>query len=42
MSAPGRLAPSVLARRAADERRIGRLLIAVTYVAVAFLRWASC
>ncbi len=37
MSAPGGLAPSVRARRAADERRIGRLLIAVTYVAVAIL-----
>lgn len=31
------LAPSVRARRAADERRIGRLLIAITYVAVAIL-----
>ena len=37
MNAPGRLAPSVRARRAADERRIGRLLIAVTYVAVVIL-----
>jgi len=37
VSAPSRLAPSVRARRAADERRIGRLLIAVTYVAVAIL-----
>jgi uncharacterized membrane protein len=35
---PGdRLAPSVRARRAADERRIGRLLIAITYVSVAVL-----
>jgi uncharacterized membrane protein len=37
VSAPSRLAPSVRARRAADERRIGRLLITVTYVAVAIL-----
>jgi uncharacterized membrane protein len=37
VNAPGRLAPSVRARRAADERRIGRLLIAVTYVAVVIL-----
>jgi uncharacterized membrane protein len=33
----GGIAPSLRARRAADERRIGRLLIAITYVAVAVL-----
>ena len=36
MSVPP-LPPSVRARRAADERAIGRLLIGVTYVAVALL-----
>ena len=36
-AAPGVLSPSVRARRAADERRIGRLLIGITYVAVAVL-----
>jgi uncharacterized membrane protein len=36
-STPGGLSPSVRARRAIDERRIGRLLIAITYVAVAVL-----
>ena len=34
---PDVASPSVLARRAADERSIGRLLVAITYVAVAFL-----
>lgn len=29
--------PSVLARRAADERQIGRLIVRITYLAVALL-----
>jgi uncharacterized membrane protein len=37
MTTPHRLPPSVRARRAADERAIGRLLISVTYVAVTVL-----
>jgi uncharacterized membrane protein len=37
MSQQTPLPPSVRARRAADERAIGRLLIVVTYVAVALL-----
>ena len=37
MTPPRVLPPSVRAQRAADERTIGRLLIGVTYVAVALL-----
>ena len=37
MSARREVPPSVRARRAADERAIGRLLIGVTYVAVVLL-----
>ena len=36
-AASGGLSPSIRARRALDERRIGRLLIGITYVAVAVL-----